>query len=77
VEADPAQRKLTCTECGALLDPFDFIAEWGERWDNIRGWVKALRRERAELQAEVGKLKAERNRLRSSVTGLRRRRGES
>ena len=48
-EMDSLERTVTCTDCGATLDPFD----WMERTldENARYW-----REQSELKKEIGSL---------------------
>lgn len=71
-EIDSNTQSFTCCTCGAKVDPY----MWIER--NCAGnisWITSLRAERNRLLKEVAELKEERTKLKSSVDGLKKRRG--
>lgn len=63
VEVDPHGRTLKCVDCGAPLDPFDYVEGLSRDCD----WVVYMRREKEDLQKEIAMLKEERSKLRASV----------
>jgi hypothetical protein len=68
---DPGRRCLACKECGAILDPYDYLTqilkqgEWYDKWfeeqkskaaaEAVR--LKALQREAAKLTRQVESLR--------------------
>ena len=65
----PERRKVTCDDCGAELDPFDFLEKLAhgiDRWTSARDMA---RREARQAQAELAEVKRE---LRNAKARLRR-----
>lgn len=70
VQVDEHQRELTCQECEAVLDPFEFILSvareermhfWNKK--EVQDSIKQLSEERERLQKDVNNLKSQKKRL--------------
>jgi hypothetical protein len=68
---DKNARTLFCADCNAIMDPIDELFMIA----NDSSWVVLMRKEKATLEREIEALKAERDKLKSSVSGLKKRRG--
>lgn len=68
---DTDTRILFCSDCGAIMDPVDELAIIAAD----SSWVVHMRKEKAALACEVEALQKERDALKSSVAGLKKRRG--
>lgn len=68
---DRLNRAVWCADCNATLDPIEELAKIARDVD----WVVAMRREKAGLEVETERLKHERDALKLSVSGLKKRRG--
>ncbi len=67
---DPSVRTVSCSECGAVLDPFDSLMDIARDHVNQRAAREVLARDKqrlqgqlAELKREVGSAKARKRRL--------------
>lgn len=64
---DPHTRTVTCRDCGATVDPFDWMLAWAKKEEAELLAVKGLREERRKLDAEVRDLKRQRANAKSSL----------
>jgi hypothetical protein len=67
ITLDEHQRLVNCADCGAVLDPFQFLLKQAEllqrAWDNHRMAARKVE----ELNASISNLKAEEKRLKGRV----------
>lgn len=67
ITLDEHQRLVNCAECGAVLDPFQFLLKQTDllqrAWDNYR----MASRKVDELNTSIGNLKTEEKRLKGRV----------
>lgn len=59
--------RVECAVCGTLLDPLDVLREYAKHERNFAHTLEHLRAEKAELTAEVDRLRRQRSSLRSQV----------
>ena len=55
-----AQRMLECQDCGAMVDPFDFLWETAHEETSLKAEVEGLKAKRDALKKEVAELVGER-----------------
>lgn len=67
---DPDARIVVCKVCGTLVDAFDLLLELAREQDRALYLHSYI----VELQRESEQLRLERNKLRSSVRGMKKRR---
>lgn len=58
-------RRVSCKDCGALLDPFDVLLSYARRERNWRYWDSETRKARTEL----AELRAEERRAKARLAG--------
>lgn len=69
---DETSRRVSCKDCGALLDAFDVLLSYAQRERNWRHWDSEARRARAEL----AELRAEERRAKARLAGTLRKDAE-
>lgn len=57
VELDLETRHVNCNHCGAMIDAFDFLYSCAVEETMALATIQSLRKEKAQLQTEVEKLK--------------------
>ena len=72
---DEHSRTVTCTECGALLDPFDYLRSNARTISSAWALHAHMRQEIAVLVERVDTLKKEEKRLRAMVKRLQEKSG--
>lgn len=65
-------RMLECQNCGAMVDPFDFLWETAREESSLTAEVEALKAKRDALKKEVGELAGEKVALVVKVEKARR-----
>lgn len=67
LEIDTHERSIRCTKCGAMLDPFDYLAKNGlsiqEAWRNH----DLMRRRIREMHESIERLTKEEKRLKAAI----------
>lgn len=67
VTVDPHSRAVVCRDCGATVDPFDWMLAWAKKEETELMAVKGLREERRRLEEDIKGLKRERANAKSSL----------
>ena len=60
-------RMLVCEKCGAIIDPFDFMWEWGCGDRNLEHIRKRLMEEVIQLDAELKELKRQERNVKARI----------
>jgi hypothetical protein len=60
ITVDVHNRAITCRDCGATVDPFDYLNSWAEKEERSVTAIVGLRKEAEGLKAEIDILKRER-----------------
>ena len=73
VRLDDHSRSMECTQCGAVLDPFDFLRR--NAMTLQRAWRdhKYVKGQLDELNKRVGELKKEERRIKARIATLKKR----
>jgi len=60
VTVDTHNREVICRECGATIDPFDYLSGWANREEGEVLAAAELRKDAERLKTEIDTLKRER-----------------
>ena len=70
IEVVETDRLLQCTDCGSLLDPFDWLFSLAKKerylkWqmDDLKKNIEEAHKQKADLDRDINNLKAKRRRL--------------
>lgn len=69
IVVDEKTRTITCTECGYVIDPFDYLLEWAREGDRRLQALNAIRVRQRVAEAECALLET---RLKNARASLRR-----
>jgi len=67
VTVDKHSRTVVCRDCGATIDPFDWMLAFAEKEEAELLAVQGLRKERQQLEEDIRGLKRERSRVKSDL----------
>lgn len=63
-------RIITCDHCGATIDPFDYLLEWGKGDRNVGIWRKRITARIKIMDKKLADLKREERNTRARLKGL-------
>lgn len=66
-----ASRTIECSDCGSLLEPFDWALRWVNKNSRERQQVEQMRKERQSLLASIEKLRREEKNTKSRLKRAR------
>lgn len=67
LEIDVYERTVRCSQCGAMLDPFDYLAKQGQELKFMWGRYREVKKRIHELNESVDRLAREEKRLKASI----------
>lgn len=71
IKVFPHHRVVSCAECGAILDPFDYLLLVGKLEIHKLSNVKYYKKEVERLVEQIEILKEEKSRLKSAINNLK------
>lgn len=72
VAVDWHRRLLECKDCGAAVEPYDWLLKAATHEESVLATVRKLREEKAQLSEEIGRQKAELLSLKAQLPGAMR-----